>query len=165
VPREAPFTLLLLSSSSSWCSQMADPPQSLHLLLMRWHLQMADPPQSLHVLLCRWCSQMPDPPQSLHVLLMRWCSQMRQDQFPVGRSISLLHAPVAGSLNGIDETYTPTPWSRGGGGFYLELLHRSRMEWGYSGRTSGSDIHKISQCAVRLTCGCQECVAWLETRF
>ena len=54
---------------------MLGPPQSLHLLLMRWCSQMLDPPQSLHLLLRRWCSLMADPPQSLHLLLSRLCSQ------------------------------------------------------------------------------------------
>jgi hypothetical protein len=66
----------------------------------------------------------------------------------------------------------------GGGGEFLTRLpsddlldfkgeapSRSRMEWGYSRRTSGSHFAKISQCAVRLTCRNEECVAWLETRF
>jgi hypothetical protein len=43
---------------------------------MRWCSQMLDPPQSLHLLLCRWCWQMLDPPHSLHLLLFRWCWQM-----------------------------------------------------------------------------------------
>ena len=58
------------------CSQMDEPPQSLHWRRCRPCSQKPEPPQSLHVGRCRPCSQMDEPPQSLHWRRRRPCSQM-----------------------------------------------------------------------------------------
>jgi hypothetical protein len=79
-----------------WCSQMADPPQSLHVLRMRWCSQKADPPHSLQSLRMRWCSQKDDPPQSLHLLLWRWCGH----SFFCLRAASILASVNSGYLLG-----------------------------------------------------------------
>jgi hypothetical protein len=57
-----------------WCALMANPQQSIHVLLCRWCSHVSPPPHSLHRLRMRWCLRMLPPPQSLHGL--RWCVQV-----------------------------------------------------------------------------------------
>jgi len=57
-----------------WCALIANPQQSIHVLLCRWCSHVSPPPHSLHRLRMRWCLRMLPPPQSLHGL--RWCVQV-----------------------------------------------------------------------------------------
>ena len=58
------------------CSQMPEPPHSLHWCRCLPCSQICEPPHSLHWLRSLPCSQMPEPPHSLHRFRCLPCSQI-----------------------------------------------------------------------------------------